>query len=63
MSTIDEMIEKANDLQGVGEYWLAEKLESNHAERGPNNLLRHQIGEGCIGHGAGTWDLIEGGFS
>lgn len=27
MSIIDEMREKANDLQGVGEYWLAEHLE------------------------------------
>lgn len=38
-------------------------LKSNHAERGPNNLLRNQIGDHCIGHGAGTWDLIEGYFS
>jgi hypothetical protein len=27
MSIIEEMREKARDLQGVGEYWLAEHLE------------------------------------
>lgn len=38
-------------------------LEKNHAELGPNNLLRHKIGPHCCGHGDGTWDLIEGEFS
>ena len=33
-------------------------------EIGPNNLMRHPILEHhCIGHGEGTWDLIEGDFS
>lgn len=41
-----------------------EWLEKNHAERGPNNLFRSRIdGRHCIGHGAGTWDLITGEFS
>ena len=35
----------------------------NESERGPNNLVRHRIGRHCIGHGAGTWDLIPGEFS
>jgi len=35
----------------------------NHAEPGPNNLARHKIGRWCVGHGAGTWDLIPGRFS
>lgn len=35
----------------------------NHSERGPNNLLRHQIGDFCAGHGEGTWDYIEWEFS
>ena len=35
----------------------------NHAEPGPNGLLRHQIGLYCLGHGKGTWDLIPGEFS
>jgi hypothetical protein len=41
----------------------AEFYRSNHAEPGPNNLLRHQIGRHCVGHGDGTWDLIPGEFS
>ena len=36
---------------------------TNHSERGPNNLLRHQIGDFCAGHGDGTWDYVEGEFS
>jgi hypothetical protein len=35
----------------------------NHAQPGPNGLLRHRIGNGCIAHGEGTWDLIAGYFS
>jgi hypothetical protein len=35
----------------------------NHAEPGPNGLLRHKIEHICIGHGEGTWDLIDGEFS
>jgi hypothetical protein len=38
-------------------------LAKNNAEIGPNNLLRHKIGRHCIGHGEGTWDLMEGEFS
>jgi len=36
--------------------------ESNNAQRGPNKLVRHKIGFGCVGHEA-NWDLIEGEFS
>ena len=37
---------------------------ANHAEPGPNGLARHQLLPGhCIGHGEGTWDLIQGEFS
>lgn len=36
----------------------------NCSERGPNNLLRHKVKWGnCIGHGEGTWDLLDGDFS
>lgn len=39
-------------------------LKKNHAERGPNNLLRHKIdGTHCIGHGNGTYAYIVGDFS
>lgn len=43
--------------------WDHERYERNYAEPGPNNLARHSIGHGCIEHGPGTWDLIEGNFS
>ncbi len=49
--------------------WLRDKpnppawYRENHAERGPNGLARHRVGVHCIGHGAGTWDLIVGDFS
>lgn len=37
---------------------------SNQSAPGPNNLCRHMVdGTHCIGHGAGTWDLIAGEFS
>ena len=39
-------------------------LEKNCAVEGPNNLLRHKISPGfCIGHGEGTWDLLDCEFS
>jgi len=37
--------------------------EQNHAEPGPAGLARHRIGQHCIGHGQGTYDLITGEFS
>lgn len=38
--------------------------QQNHSVDGPNNLIRSRIDGGhCIGHGAGTWDLIVGEFS
>lgn len=44
--------------------WTALEYMRNHAEPGPNGLLRHRIdGRHCIGHGAGTYDLITGDFS
>ena len=36
----------------------------NEAEPGPAGLVRHRIdGRHCVGHGAGTWDMIRGEFS
>lgn len=36
----------------------------NGSQRGPRNLLRHQIdGKRCVGHGEGTWDYVAGDFS
>jgi hypothetical protein len=36
---------------------------SNHSQPGPKGLLRHQVGDHCVAHGEGTWDLIPGEFS
>jgi hypothetical protein len=40
-----------------------EWYDRNHSEPGPNGLARHKIGMGCVKHGAGTWDCVEGEFS
>jgi hypothetical protein len=50
------------------EWWIGYRSEvdfhvKNYSERGPNGLLRHQLGRWCVGHGAGTWDLMPGEFS
>lgn len=37
--------------------------KGNHAEPGPKGLARHVRGPHCLGHGAGTWDLIPGEFA
>ncbi len=37
--------------------------QQNYSEPGPNGLLRHRIGEHCLAHGDGTYDLIPGDFS
>ena len=41
----------------------AEFHARNNSQRGPNGLLRHQIGPYCVGHGEGTWDYMTGEFS
>jgi hypothetical protein len=36
----------------------------NYSQLGPNGLVRFRLDSpGCVGHGQGTWDLIEGEFS
>jgi hypothetical protein len=43
---------------------LEEFYHKNHAEPGPNNLIRRRVdGRHCIGQGEGTWDLVVGEFS
>ena len=37
--------------------------KANHAEPGPNNLVRYKLDRYCIKHGAGTWDCVVGDFS
>lgn len=71
--TADEMLDtitnRSNPRDWNTKAWYGYESEahfhrSNLSERGPRGLLRHQIdGRRCIGHGNGTWDLIEGEFS
>lgn len=35
----------------------------NFAQPGPNGLVRNALGNGCVGHGDGTYDLFVGDFS
>lgn len=42
----------------------AQFYEMNHAQEGPNNLLRHSLDpDYCIGHGEGNYDLMVGEFN
>ena len=66
----DTQISKAemvDVITNISRDWLVSAgfdFESNHAEPGPNNLVRYKVdGVHCIGHGKGTWDLIAGEFS
>ena len=44
--------------------WTTKEFSDNHAQHGPNGLVRHTIdGIHCIGHGDGTYDYIKGEFS
>ncbi len=44
--------------------WTPKDYADNHAEPGPNGLVRHKIdGHRCVKHGEGTWDCIKGDFS
>jgi hypothetical protein len=61
--SVDGMMWTITDRKWHSEDFTDDFLEANQAERGPNGLLRSQIGRGCIGHGSGTWDLIVGEFS
>jgi hypothetical protein len=56
--TILERYRKLEDEDSYREF-----LIKNHAVAGPNGLVRHPIGEYCVGHGDGTYDLIIGEFS
>jgi hypothetical protein len=62
-STVDAHNKFAEKYGGTVIHTLEEYLRRNHAEIGPNNLLRHRLGGGCVAHGEGTWDMIRGEFS
>lgn len=61
----DEMMAIIMDREGVSDSphpYSDSWLEANQAEWGPKGLLRHRVQGNCIGHGAGTWDLLTGEF-
>ena len=62
--TYEEMLEViTNRRRNDPCTWTPEKYYQNYAEPGPNNLVRHSVGRGCVRHGEGTWDYVEGNFS
>ena len=61
--TVYEMMDMIKKRSFPGNRRLAEEdAKRNQAEVGPNNLLRHPLGDHCIGHGEGPWDYIIGDF-
>lgn len=57
-----QIIQCRKGYKGKGyntEQWYRE----NHAIAGPHGLAQHALGKGCLQHGTGTWDCIEGDFS
>jgi len=68
--TRDGMLDEIMTRSWHAAVWLTHEPHAgtfyaeNHAEPGPNGLLRHRIdGRHCIAHGSGTWDLCVGEFS
>jgi hypothetical protein len=57
--TSDRMLDLIKDRSWVRNTHTQEFYDRNHAEPGPNDLLRHRVdGVHCVGHGVGTWDYI-----
>lgn len=57
-----DIVENRSWPQSPGAHSLFD-FERNKAELGPNGLVRSKVdGRYCVGHGAGTWDLIVGEF-
>jgi hypothetical protein len=63
--SLDEMLKCITERSRRREELISEEILSrNHAELGPNGLLRSRVDDRfCIGHGEGTWDYIVGEFS
>lgn len=59
----DMMLEIITDRAWKGHGGDTTWFARNEAEPGPNGLVRHTIGYGCVKHGAGTWDCVTGDFS
>ena len=61
---VEDMLERITQREGPTHRVDREWLDENHADPGPDGLVRHRIdGVRCIGHGTGTWDLEIGEFS
>ena len=60
---VDEMVKRITERSWPRKPDHTFNYEGNYAEPGPNGLVRHKIGQYCVGHGEGTWDLIPGYFS
>lgn len=61
--TYEEMLEIITKRSWKRDKSVTFDYTSNGAEEGFNGLVRHQIGDFCVGHGSGTWDYIVGEFS
>jgi hypothetical protein len=61
--TLDELTRRVTERSRPGKTSVKFDFARNHAEPGPNGLVRRRIGRWCTGHGAGTWDLVPGDFS
>lgn len=59
----ESMAEIITDRRWEERAYTANFLARNHAELGPNGLLRCRLDAGCIAHGNGTWDCIVEDFS
>ena len=55
------ILERHGKVKDEKEY--SQFLLENKAIPGPNHLARHSLGQYCVGHGDGTYDLIIGKFS
>lgn len=62
LQTWEEFEEALLNNTYLGRQTLEDFLYQNEAIKGPKNLLRHKIGNHCIGHGEGTYDYIVGYF-
>lgn len=60
--TRDSMYEIITKRSWDGVPASPEFCAENNCTQGPRGLARHPLSDHCIGHGAGTWDLIVGEF-
>ena len=63
--SVDDLLQVVTERRGLKPVdWSEEKLRSNCAEVGPQNLIRSRVaGKDFVGRGGGTWDLFVGEFS